>query len=45
MGQGEVGGKKRWGQESVESTTEYHCSKNGRILVRVHLEIDRWDRR
>lgn len=28
---GEVRGKERQGQKSVESTTEYHCSKGGRI--------------
>lgn len=37
--------KKRQGQESVESTTECHCSKDGRILVRVYVETDRQDRR
>lgn len=36
----EVRGKKRQGQESVKSTTEYHCSKDRRILVRVCVEID-----
>lgn len=42
---GEVRCKKRQGQEGVESTTEYHCSKDGRILVKVYAETDRWDRR
>lgn len=42
---GEVRGKERQDQKSVESTTEYHCSKGGRILVRVYAEIDRWDKR
>lgn len=42
---GEVRGKKRQGQESVESTSEDHCSKDGRTAVRVCVEIDRWDRR
>lgn len=37
---GEVKGKKRQGQKSVESTTEYHCSKDGRIAVRMYVEID-----
>lgn len=37
---GEVRGKKRQGQESVESTSEYHCTKDGRIAVRVCVEID-----